>query len=435
MIKKSVSEETIIQKIFWQLSTNTLAYISIFALYFVLFQASIGIDLNIIVIYLLVGVILELVFSIFEIRLLKLFLNFLPLVFTFSAILFFHRQEIRIFRDILLIFFGYTFINSIGQALSISDNPIKMALVFFGLQLNKIAWLIIISSLVPRTFPSNELLNVSIANTVLQLEKYFLIYIFVNLIIFILSYIVVVVVLFTRNIYLNSVSRKLERISSWHIDHKIIKEGIENGEFSLKTFERTIVFGDIRGFTPYSEKHSNSEVYQVLFDFYQIVEEMIHKNGGNKPEFIADEFVTFFASKKKAVEFAIDINSKMNNYLAIHGLSFGMGIDSGHVMEGIIGGQDSKKYTVLGSPVNIASRLQAQAKGGQILASKNIVESVKNLEFEKVDGIKLKGIEGDFEVYSISKFSGYKSKRKNMFSKVKEILGKDDNKNYSSWET
>lgn len=211
-----------------------------------------------------------------------------------------------------------------------------------------------------------------------------------------------IVQLFTFNSELLRLSKELKKACSWSIDEQIIEKEVLNGKIHIKEEVRTILFGDIRGFTPFTERNSFEIVTQVLNMFYRTVEDCVIKSNGFKPEFIADEFVTFFTNTQSAVDCAFDLQKSLGKKLKSYGLSVGMGVHKGPVLEGFLGGPSSKKYSIIGSPANIAARLQVNADGGQVLCSAEVLGDVfNNVKSTKIKGIKLKGVDSRFLIYEI----------------------------------
>jgi class 3 adenylate cyclase len=247
-------------------------------------------------------------------------------------------------------------------------------------------------------------------------------YLIVNLLILILNLISSIITLFALNSKLFNIAQNLKKVCSWSLDEDILANQVLNGKAELTRQERTILFGDIRGFTKFSNTYTHKIIAFVLQDFYEIVEEVTERYSAYKPEFIADEFLTFFASPDIAVDCALELREKINEQLSPYQLSVGMGIHEGPILEGIIGGKTSKKYSIIGNAANIASRLQTQAKGNQILCSKRIKNKVKDLETGSLMKACLKGIDREFEIYSINGKNGDLKKAHKSKSRFKPFV-------------
>lgn len=222
-------------------------------------------------------------------------------------------------------------------------------------------------------------------------------------------------------------SRSLKRISSLSLDLDIIDNVITNGENKVEHVFKVVVFGDIRGFTEFTENEYENEAMVVLKGFYEIIENQVLDFGGFKPEFIADEFVTFFDEIEKAIDFCFDVKDKLNPYLCRYKLGIGLGVSSGLVVGGLWGGRGSKKYTYIGRTVNLASRLQSIAGSGEIFVDKGIYKKMcDKISLLEVKSCLLKGLEKPVDVYSICekrptikdkvKFKGFTANKKNRIS-------------------
>jgi class 3 adenylate cyclase len=215
-------------------------------------------------------------------------------------------------------------------------------------------------------------------------------------------------------------SNKLLKISSWSMDHTILKTKLLNGDQPLQLNDRTVVIGDIRGFTAFTENNDIKVVIELVTNFYKLVEHTVKEHNGFKPEFIGDEFITFFEDSKAAVLFSFDISKKLCHLLSKYGVSVGIGIEKGKILEGVIGGESSKKYTLIGRPINVASRLQAKAKSGEILVSETVCNEVKYLKIKERNDIKLRGVNSGFKCCQLCEYRP--PERKRFSSKFEQVI-------------
>jgi class 3 adenylate cyclase len=214
-----------------------------------------------------------------------------------------------------------------------------------------------------------------------------------------------IISIFAQNSRLYSIAQNLKRICSWSLDENILANKILQNKQDLIQQNRAIVFGDIRGFTEFSSNHPNKIIAIALQEFYQTVDVVTQQFAGSKPEFIADEFITFFSTSQQAVEYALELRNQLQTNLSQYNLMIGIGIHEGPVLEGIFGSESSKKYSIMGHNVNIASRLESAAKGNEILCSTKVASQIANIKINSTRKIHLKGIKGKFEVCSLEKES------------------------------
>jgi class 3 adenylate cyclase len=169
----------------------------------------------------------------------------------------------------------------------------------------------------------------------------------------------------------------------------------------MKMTEKTIMMGDIRGFTAFCEGTRPETVVDILEHIYTIIEDTVSGFGGAKCEFIADAFLTSFSQPEKAVDCALEISRKANMVLNQYSLGMGIGITHGPTLEGIVGGHSSKKHTLIGHTVNAAARLQGEAESGEILVTQEVAQiAAKAYRFTPRGQLSLKGITRPIAVYS-----------------------------------
>ncbi len=154
----------------------------------------------------------------------------------------------------------------------------------------------------------------------------------------------------------------------------------------------TVLFADIRGFTAISEKENPEKVVSLLNKYFSAMTEIIFAHGGTLDKFTGDGLMAIFgaptASEEdalNAVKAAITMQKRLeplNVELTSEGygrLSVGIGLHTGEATVGYIGSDIRSEYTAIGDTVNLASRLESNATGGQILMSDATAEASGNL--------------------------------------------------------
>ena len=154
----------------------------------------------------------------------------------------------------------------------------------------------------------------------------------------------------------------------------------------------TVLFADIRGFTAISEKEKPENVVGLLNKYFSAMTEVIFDHGGTLDKFTGDGLMAIFgaptASEEdalNAVKAAITMQKRLeplNNELTSEGygrISVGIGLHTGEATVGYIGSDMRSEYTAIGDTVNLASRLESNAQGGQILMSDATAEASGNL--------------------------------------------------------
>jgi adenylate cyclase len=180
--------------------------------------------------------------------------------------------------------------------------------------------------------------------------------------------------------------------------------------------EVTVMFADIRGFTPMSESMKPERVVEILNEYFTRVSDVIFDFGGMLDKYIGDAVMAVFGAPiskgndaLNAVYSAIQIQRlliELNRDAAVRHwpeLRVGIGINSGIVTAGNIGSPRRLDYTVIGDTVNTASRLMSNAAGGQILISRSTAESIgKSCELTSLPALAVKGRSEPVQIFSVS---------------------------------
>ena len=139
--------------------------------------------------------------------------------------------------------------------------------------------------------------------------------------------------------------------------------------------EVSILFSDLRGFTTMSERMQPAAIAAHLNEYFDAMTAAIFKHGGMINDFVGDAVMAVFGAPVSdpdhawnAVQSAIDMDralAELNVRWKRTGeveLRMGVGIHTGRVFAGNVGGRDRMKYTVIGDPVNVASRVEGLNK-------------------------------------------------------------------------
>ena len=176
-----------------------------------------------------------------------------------------------------------------------------------------------------------------------------------------------------------------------------------------------VMFADIRNFTPMSENMEPERVVEILNEYFTRVTDVIFDYRGTLDKYIGDAVMAVFGAPiskgddaAHCVEAAIQIQKllvEMNRDAAARRwpeLKVGIGINTGIVTAGNIGSMRRIDYTVIGDTVNIASRLAANAAGGQILISDSTAEELGDkFHLEALPPLKAKGRSTPLEVFNV----------------------------------
>jgi len=201
--------------------------------------------------------------------------------------------------------------------------------------------------------------------------------------------------------------------------NKDIAEAALRGDLRLGGDRKTvaILFSDIRQFTAISEKLEPEEVVEFLNIYMTKMVSCIEQTNGIVDKFIGDAIMAVWGtpiSKGNDTENAINSALLMRDELVAFNkgrggakkpiISIGCGINTGVVLAGQIGSENRMEYTVIGDPVNLASRIEQLNKpfGTDILISEDSYKLVKDIfAVEKMKQIKVKGKMEPQQIYAV----------------------------------
>ncbi|NIM58807.1 MAG: FHA domain-containing protein [Candidatus Aminicenantes bacterium] len=208
---------------------------------------------------------------------------------------------------------------------------------------------------------------------------------------------------------------RLERFHSPQVIDMILKSSQEEKEniMEAKDLKATILFSDIIGFTELTEKMPPREINMLLNQFFSRMTDIIFENDGTLDKYIGDSLMAIFGApieKKDDAERAVSAALKMRQELAAmidkagHREKFDIriGINTGNVVAGNIGSLKRMEYTVIGNPVNVASRLESLAQPNQIIIGEDTYNHVKGkFKIRKIGPKKVKGSSKDIIAYEV----------------------------------
>lgn len=169
---------------------------------------------------------------------------------------------------------------------------------------------------------------------------------------------------------LHKLASRLHELSSWGFGSHVVAAALQDAnQVSLRRQERTLLFMDIRGFTAWSESQSPEAVVGMLNAYYAASENVLRPVMPIKIKFTADEVMVVFAEVAEGFRAALQLQMTAMNVLSPYGLSVGLGLHAGPVVEGLLGSAGVKAYEVIGDVVNTASRLCSAAGPGELLVS------------------------------------------------------------------
>lgn len=209
-----------------------------------------------------------------------------------------------------------------------------------------------------------------------------------------------------------SIKRVLGEFVSHEVAEKVIAQ--KSGRIAEKR-EVAILFSDLRGFTEFSETKSAEEVALRLNEYFEAMVAAIERHGGTIDKFIGDAIMAVFGGVLElenpcgsAVAAGVEMRSKMQELREVwkvrglQPLENGIGIHFGEVLQGTLGPEHRKDFTVIGDAVNAAARIEGLCKeyGRGLLISRVVYERSQSKEtFAALGSAKVKGKQGEVEIY------------------------------------
>ena len=205
---------------------------------------------------------------------------------------------------------------------------------------------------------------------------------------------------------------RLKRYLSPQIAETIL--GAESELFKTHRSEITIVFLDLRGFTAFSDNAEPEEVMDFLRHYHGEMGRLIFKYEGTLERFMGDGIVVIFNDPirceehtHKAAMMALEMRERVKELRTAwrkkgYDLDLGVGLSAGYATLGTMGFEARMDYGTVGNLPNLASRLCAEAKGGQILTDQKTMSRIEDsFAAEPIEELNLKGIHRPVAAFNI----------------------------------
>lgn len=181
---------------------------------------------------------------------------------------------------------------------------------------------------------------------------------------------------------------------------------IAGGEEALRAHRRevSVLFFDLRGFTAFTERAAPEEVMGLLHEYHRLIGPLVMAHEGTLERFAGDSVMVFFNDpvpmarpSEQAVRMALEAQRSFASLGAAWGkrgfeLALGAGIAQGYATLGAIGFEGRWDYAAIGGVTNLAARLCAEAKGGEVLLCQRTMASVDEVaDLEPVGPLQLRG--------------------------------------------
>jgi adenylate cyclase len=141
--------------------------------------------------------------------------------------------------------------------------------------------------------------------------------------------------------------------------------------------EVSVILADLAGFTSFTEEHAAAEVADMLNAYFDRILPLMEETGGEVHQIVGDELMIIFNKagdttdhQLRAARAALLLQQTASEVARGHPEwpRFRVGVNSGEVIAGVVGGRRGhRKHGIVGDPVNVAARLQAEAPVGEVL--------------------------------------------------------------------
>jgi len=221
-----------------------------------------------------------------------------------------------------------------------------------------------------------------------------------------------------ENALLHESKLKQERIKNnlgRYLSPQVVQSIIESKDgVALQTNKQkiTMLFSDIRNFTTKCEELAPEELVGYLNEYFTQMVDVIFNHQGTVNKFVGDMIVAMFGAPSAiadreywAIAAAINMQKRIREIPITwirENFITGIGISSGDVIVGNIGSPQHMDYTAIGDEMNIASRLQGLAQGGQILVTRSVYEATQaNFQFREFGTLPVKGKKNLVEIFEV----------------------------------
>jgi adenylate cyclase len=206
---------------------------------------------------------------------------------------------------------------------------------------------------------------------------------------------------------------RLKRFLAPQLAELIVSQGDEKILESHRR-EIVVVFCDLRGYTAFTETAEPEEVLDFLRQYHGALGPLVSQFEGTLDQFSGDGIMVFFNDPvpmpdpaERAVNMAVAMREAAGALIASwrrrgRELGFGAGVAQGYATLGQIGFAERSGYTAIGTVCNLAARLCAEAKDGQILVAQRVAVAVEHMiALEELGSLTLKGLSQPVAAYNV----------------------------------
>ncbi|MQA75379.1 MAG: HAMP domain-containing protein [Solirubrobacterales bacterium] len=193
-----------------------------------------------------------------------------------------------------------------------------------------------------------------------------------------------------------------EEVAEYILSEGFSEQGVE--------LEVSMLFCDVRDFTEFASDATPQEVVAALNRLFEVIVPIVARHGGHVDKFEGDGLLAVFGAPEmyrdhadRAVGAACEVGAAVNDEARAGKLRIGIGVNTGRVVAGAIGGAGRLNFSVIGGAVNIASRVEARTRetDDEILITAQTRRRLSaRFEAESRGTVRLRGIAEPVELYA-----------------------------------
>jgi adenylate cyclase len=197
-----------------------------------------------------------------------------------------------------------------------------------------------------------------------------------------------------------------------YVDREVAEHILREGTaLEGEEVEVTLLFLDIRGFTTFAERLSARDLVATLNRLFERIVPIVHGHGGHVDKYVGDGLLAVFGAPRRqddhadaalaaALEIARAVEAEFREELSV-----GIGLNSGSVVAGNVGGGGRLEFSVIGDAVNLAARVESatrQTADSVLIAgrTKELLRRTDGIELVERPGLTLKGMTKPVEIYA-----------------------------------
>ena len=216
---------------------------------------------------------------------------------------------------------------------------------------------------------------------------------------------------------LENANKLVKKTFGRYLSQDVVENILESPEKIIgeREVEITIMMTDLRGFTAITQEMEAKDVIRIINIYLEEMTKIIDRYGGNIVEFIGDAILAIFGAPaelpdhaQKAAACAIEMQlamekvNKRNHDEGFTEVEQGIGLNTGKVMVGTFGSETRSKFGVVGSSVNLTSRIESFTVGGQTFISRSTHDACGDiLRIDDTIEIMPKGVTKPISIYEL----------------------------------